>query len=156
MSLPRNILRQGARGAGAVALCTLLLDGGAAWAADTSTMDGWGGDGVDDPVALPSGLEVLFHDIVTTAEGASGLTYRFRFLAPWLAGEVDPRAVTADMGYLCEAYALPRVANIGPQPQQIVISLSDRPVEFGQISPDVVQFFEAYRPDGTTCVWEFF
>ena len=38
---------------------------------------------------------------------------------------------------------------LGPQPSQIVISLADRPVPFGQPDPEATQFFEAFRPEGS-------
>lgn len=99
---------------------------------------------------------MVFLDTITTAAGASGLTYRFRFVAGWIGEEADFDLVSADMAYLCEAYALPRIADIGPQPAQIVISLSEEPTEFGLSAPDVTQFFEAYTPQDGHCVWEFY
>ena len=46
------------------------------------------------------------------------------------------------------------VANMHPQPEQIVISLMDRLVDFGATNPDATQFFEAYRIEDGTCIWE--
>ena len=48
------------------------------------------------------------------------------------------------------------VPNIGPQAQQVIISIADRPVKFGEPDPDAVQVFEAFRPEGKSCVWEGF
>ena len=48
------------------------------------------------------------------------------------------------------------LAEFGPAPEQIVISLSDRAVPFGESAPDVVQFFESYRIENDICVWEMF
>lgn len=118
--------------------------------------DGMGGDGVDTPIPLPSGNDAQLFDVVTTTAGSAGLTYRFRFIAEWIADGADFETVSADMIYLCEAYALPRIAEIGPQPAQVVVSLSDVPVEFGQPSSDAVQYFEAFRPEAGVCVWELF
>jgi len=53
-------------------------------------------------------------------------------------------------------YALPRLSNIGPQPGRVVISLADRPSEFGVYDPAVIQVFEAYRSEVDTCIWEMF
>ncbi|MBS0565647.1 MAG: acetolactate synthase [Proteobacteria bacterium] len=97
--------------------------------------------------------------MVRDTGGPDGLTYRFRFLAPAIAragGTVSADAAEADMQALCESYALPRIATTGPVPQEIVISLSDRPVNFGEPAPDATQYFEAYRPEGKTCVWQGF
>ncbi|MFZ1661024.1 MAG: DUF6497 family protein [Paracoccaceae bacterium] len=61
-----------------------------------------------------------------------------------------------DMTFLCETFALARLPNLGPQAQQVIISIADRPVPFGEPDPDVVQVFEAFRPEGKSCVWEGF
>lgn len=104
--------------------CALVL-----WAAAGSAGaigDGMGGDTVDSPIPVPSGHTVVLQDVVTSAEGSTGLAYRFRFVAPWIADEPDFHLVSKDMEYLCEAYALPRLSNIGPSPSQIVVSFADR------------------------------
>jgi hypothetical protein len=38
----------------------------------------------------------------------------------------------------------------------VVISLADRPLPFGLQDATVTQFFEVYRPDGASCIWEAF
>ena len=84
----------------------------------------------------------------------------FRFVAEGFAGVGDTDAqletVLADLVWLCESYALPRLANTGPIPARVVISLADRPSEFGVFDPDVIQVFEAYRPQEGACIWEMF
>jgi len=108
-------------------------------------------------VELPSGQTVTLVDIVHDAPGAAGRTARFRFLAPQIArdgGSVDAETAFGDMQALCEEYALPRLPATGPVPAQIVITLMDREVAFGQPAPEATQFFEAFRPEGTTCIWE--
>ena len=115
------------------------------------------GDGT--PIEVPSGQAVTLLDVIWNQMGPVGLTMRFRFVAPAIArdsGTVDFESAVADMQALCEGFALPRIAGLGPQPAQIVISLSDRAVPFGESAPDVTQFFEAFSIDGTTCTWEMF
>jgi len=110
-------------------------------------------------IALPSGREVAFHDVIWGESGPAGLTLRFRFLEPGLAqalDEMDYDDLEADMAYLCETYALARIASTGPQPSQVVISISNRPVEFGEADPEAVQVFEAYTPEADGCIWEGF
>ena len=116
---------------------------------DTATPTG-------EPIPVPSGQEVRLLDVIHNEPGPDGLTTRFRFVAPAIAqgGGVDFEAASADMMHLCQTYALPRVTSGGPAPSQIVISLSDVPVEFGSTAPEVTQFFEAYSLDGDTCIWE--
>ncbi len=116
--------------------------------------------GVDAPIPVPSGQVVTLLDVIHNEPGAEGMTVRFRFVAPAIApgGAVPFEAAAADMAHLCQTYALPRVLSGvvggGPAPAQIVISLSDLPVEFGASAPEVTQFFEAYSLDGDTCIWE--
>ena len=110
----------------------------------------------DATIAVPSGQPVRLLDVITDRPGM-GLTYRFRFVAPDIAarnGAMDLEVVQGDMIWLCNTYALPRIATTGPQPNQIVISLSDSPTDFGAAAPDVTQFFEGYSIDGGACVWE--
>lgn len=108
---------------------------------------------------LPSGRTVSFHDVVHGAPGPGGLTVRFRFIEADLRQVIDTTpydALETDMHYLCETFALERISNIGPQPSSVMISISDRPVEFGAQDPDVAQVFEAYRPEDGACIWEGF
>ncbi len=110
-------------------------------------------------ITVPSGMPVTFQDFVWGAPGPEGLTIRFRFVAPDISRAVaqnDFSGLEADMQHLCETYALPRIANTGPQPSQVIISLSDRPVAFGEADPDATQFFEGYRPENGACIWEWF
>lgn len=109
-----------------------------------------------DELVTPSGMAVTWLETVHGAPGPAGLTARFRFLAPAIAGEVDFETAAEDMLWLCETFALPRLSSTGPQPSQVVISLADRDVPFGQTDPEAVQYFEAYRPAGEVCEWEMF
>lgn len=113
----------------------------------------------EDALALPSGRAVTFLDVIQGAPGPGGLTVRFRFLEADLAQVLDatPYAeLEADMHHLCESFALARISNIGPQPSTVMISISDRPVEFGAPDPEATQVFEAYRPQDGACIWEGF
>lgn len=110
-------------------------------------------------IPLPSGREVAFHDVIWGEPGPAGLTVRFRFLEPDLAVVLDQTPydeLEADMAFLCDNYALERIASTGPQPSTIMISISDRPVEFGAPDPEASQVFEAYRAANGACVWEGF
>lgn len=68
----------------------------------------------------------------------------------------DP--IHADLVWLCEQVALPSLPPEGDRfrPALIVISLADRPVEFGEFALDAVQIFEGFTPadDGNSCLWE--
>lgn len=109
-----------------------------------------------DLIPVPSGQAVTLLDVVLNAPGPAGTAARFRFLAPGIGdGTVDFDTAAADMLALCQTYAMPRATGSVPPPQQIIISLSAAPVDFGAPT-EVVQFFEAYRIEGETCIWEVF
>lgn len=106
---------------------------------------------------LPSGLEARLQEVLTDRRAGTGLIYRFRFVAAGLeGGEAAFDRVTADLEWLCTAYALPRLSDIGPRPARVVISVADRPSRFGVHDPDTVEVFEAFRPGDGTCNWEMF
>lgn len=114
----------------------------------------------EELIAVPSGQPVTLQDVVMNQPGPEGLTARFRFLAPEIArqgGSIDFDTASLDMDHLCASYALPRVlTGTGPRPGQIIVSLSDVPVIFGEITPQATQFFEAYAVENGTCIWEQF
>lgn len=113
----------------------------------------------DAPVPVPSGQLVTLQDVIWNEPGPAGLVSRFRFVAPAIArdtGTIGNETALDDMYELCQAYALPRVLGNTPMPVQIIISLSDRPVEFGVPSPEATQFFEAYSIEDEVCIWDAF
>ncbi|WP_236016521.1 DUF6497 family protein [Salipiger abyssi] len=109
------------------------------------------------PVAVPSGMPVAFHDMRMDAPG-EGAIYRFRFVAPEIGGD-SPRPyeeVSGDMDFLCQDVAAGELAGAEPVPARIVISLMAEPVEFGDPSPGIRQYFEAYSLRDGRCIWEAF
>ena len=115
------------------------------------------GDGLE--VTAPSGQVVTLQDVIWNEPGPEGLTMRFRFVAPAIArdgGTVDFETASADMMALCQGFAMPRLPEVGPVPSQVIVSLSDRPVPFGEAAPDATQFFEAYSIVDGQCVWEIY
>lgn len=120
---------------------------------------GSGGVQAADVIVVPSGQTVTLIDVITNIPGPSGLTTRFRFLAPAIArdgGKVDAETAAADMDDLCQTYALTRISNLGPQPAQIIISMADMDVPFGEDHPEATQFFNAYSIEDGKCVWDMF
>lgn len=110
----------------------------------------------EERIVLPSGLQAELQEMLWDRPGG-GLVYRFRFVASEFTGADDAfDTAMADLEFLCNSYALPRVAGTGPQPGRIIISLADRPSEFGQFDPDVTQVFEAYTVENGACIWEMF
>ncbi|MCL7464992.1 DUF6497 family protein [Phaeovulum sp. NW3] len=110
-----------------------------------------------DQIVLPSGQAVAWVETVRDAAGPMGLTLRFRFLAPQIgaAGNISAEEALEDMAYLCDSFVLPRLPDLGPQPAEVVISLSDRALDFGATDPEAVQYFEAFRIADGACELEY-
>ncbi|MEX0350502.1 MAG: DUF6497 family protein [Paracoccaceae bacterium] len=110
----------------------------------------------DARVPVPSGQPVELLDVLLdTNPGA--LWLRFRFMAPAIGeanAQVDYDVASQDMEFLCNKLAVPYVGKHDLDPARIVISLSDRSVEFGQSDPLATQFFETYRLEDARCIWE--
>lgn len=108
---------------------------------------------------LPSGQRVTLQDVIWGDDGPQGRTVRFRFVAPQIApgeGAVGFDAAAADMKVICETFAMSRIVAEEQAPAQVIISLSDRAVPFGEADPEATQFFEAYRLEDGACIWEMF
>ena len=151
--------RKGQGGAGAfIAASTLGLALVGALSAPAFAKDeAWDPDFV---ITVPSGQDIAFLDVIRGEEGAVGTAVRYRFLAPGIArdkGNVVFSQAEEDMAVLCQDYVLPQLhVAPGEMPDQIIIVLSDRKVEFGVADPDATQYFEAYRPEDGACFWEGF
>lgn len=110
-------------------------------------------------IPVPSGQPVALQDVIWNVPGPDGLAVRFRFVAPQIArdsGTVSYEVAAEDILHLCQTYALPRLTEFGPQPTQIIISMSDQPVPFGETVPQATQFFEAFTHQDGICIWEIF
>lgn len=107
---------------------------------------------------VPSGQPVILGEVlIDDTQGATWV--RFRFVAPQIgegAGDVGYATAAGDMDHLCAHLALPYLAKYALEPARVVISLSDRPVPFGASDPQATQYFEAYRPANSACIWEEF
>ena len=105
---------------------------------------------------VPSGQPVTLQEVLLDEVGTQ-TWLRFRFVAPEItrrAGGVDYDTAAGDMAHLCDALALPYIAQYDLTGDVIVISLADRPTEFGTADPDATQFFEAYRVENGRCILE--
>lgn len=110
-------------------------------------------------IALPSGQHVSLIEVLGNVPGNDGLAIRYRFLAPQIArdgGTVDGETAGKDMDWLCNTYALPRLPTNGPQPAEIIISMSDMEVPFGEDHPEATQFFNSYAITNGSCEWEMY
>lgn len=132
-------------------------DQAAAWRAQSDGGRHVPGD--DAPIVLPSGQTVTLIETIWNTPGPQGLVTRFRFLAPDINGQtgaVDFAAAADDIAWLCQNFALDRVVQTGPLPSQVIVSLEDREVPFGEPAPDATQYFEAFRIENGSCIWEIF
>lgn len=114
--------------------------------------------GFADPIPVPSGQSVEFHDVIWE-QGEGKNIYRFRYIAPEIArdgGSVDFAKAEPDLQALCESSAIPALQEQGRVADRIIISLSDIPVEFGKPTPEATQFIDAFSPDNDICIWEGF
>ena len=107
-------------------------------------------------IDVPSGQPIKLQEVLVDDVGGE-VWLRFRFIAPEIArdgGSVNYEAAATDMFELCATLALPYITQYDLEGQIIVVSLADRTTEFGVPDPDATQFFEAFRPQGDTCIWE--
>lgn len=107
-------------------------------------------------VDVPSGQPVELQEVLV--DQVSGETWlRFRFIAPQIArdtGAIDSVQAGPDMAFLCDTVAAPYIAQYELTGDVIVISMSDRRAEFGAADPDMTQYFELFRLNNNTCIWE--
>ncbi|MEL6957607.1 MAG: DUF6497 family protein [Pseudomonadota bacterium] len=104
-------------------------------------------------IDVPSGQPLSFMEYISEAEGK---LVRFRFLTPEIGEGYDYMTVFPDFQHLCDTQVVPVLSANGLKPEQIVLSMSSAEVEFGQDDPEILQFFEVFRPENGACIWEEF
>ena len=103
---------------------------------------------------VPSGQPVDLQEVLIDDLGDE-TWLRFRFVAPQISrDEAMAEANAQDMLHLCEQTALNYITDFELIGDVIVVSLADRHTEFGVADPDATQFFEAFRADEGSCIWE--
>ncbi|MEM9436959.1 MAG: DUF6497 family protein [Pseudomonadota bacterium] len=104
---------------------------------------------------VPSGQPLEFQESFYERRESGSLWARFRFVMPAIGEGVAYAEVAEDFLELCQVYVVPALDG-QDAPDQVIISLADRPTEFGVAAPDVTQYFEAFRLEGSSCIWEGF
>lgn len=104
-------------------------------------------------LSVPSGQPLSFLEFISE-EG--GDLVRFRFLAPQIGAGFDYATVFPDFQALCDQQVMPILSENGIAPRQIVLSMSAQDIPFGKDDPEVLQFFEVFRPESGACIWEEF
>jgi hypothetical protein len=109
-------------------------------------------------VAAPSGLQVSLHEVIFEENPWSGESMVVvRLLAPAIAGPIEnPIALRDDMDWACRTWGLRAAATLTAPPDMVVVEMMAAPVARGVASPETRQFFEQFRLDGPTCIWELF
>jgi hypothetical protein len=64
--------------------------------------------------------------------------------------------VVNDFRAVCDAQVMPVLDANALAPAPIVLSMSAADIPFGEVNPDVLQFFEVFRPENGLCIWEEF
>jgi hypothetical protein len=107
-------------------------------------------------VALPSGMEAALLEGFVEVQPDGVRWGRFRYVMPGLADGVAFERVQQDFAALCDATALPMLQAAGEEVAFVMVSLMDKPLEFGQSDPGTVQFFEMFTIRDGRCIWEDF
>lgn len=102
---------------------------------------------------MPSGQPLSFLEFISEDEAD---LVRFRFLAPEIGAGVDYATAFPDFQFLCDEQVMPVLEANALTPRQIVLSMSAVDIPFGEDNPDVLQFFEIFRPENGICIWEEF
>jgi hypothetical protein len=104
-------------------------------------------------IVVPSGQPVSFIEFIS--EEATN-TVRFRFLTPEIGKSFQYADVAGDFQVVCDEQVVPALEANGLTPAQIVLSMSAVDIPFGEPAPEVLQFFEIFRAENGTCIWEEF
>lgn len=115
-------------------------------------------DAVQKALAAPSGVPMELYEVLIDEVGAETWV-RFRFLAPAIArsgGSANFEDVETDFEFLCQDVALPYLRDYGITADVVVVTLLDRPVEFGTADEEATQYIDAFRVAGGLCEWEGF
>lgn len=119
-------------------------------------LSGLGGAAMADPIAVPSGQSIEFKQVIW-AEEAETPNAIFRFVAPEITRDgtgIEYDTAADDILFLCETFALPRVLEVqGTRDVELVISLSQQDLAYGEINPDIPQFFENFVVHDAVCDW---
>ena len=116
----------------------------------------WAAPAAAQQIAVPSGLEFTLHDVILEADVRVA---RFRFIVPSIAvtaGHKEFADVIDDLQYVCDSVIVPALHGNGWDSGDVVVSVSDRPVDFGVYDPEVIQFFQPFRMEADACIWEDF
>lgn len=111
--------------------------------------------GQEESPTVPSGFALTLQEVLEEPQPDGKLWIRLRYVAPALTRDAFAD-VEGDFEALCLSQAVPYVPVSGDVADEAVISIASEPVEFGTNAPNTVQFFESFRLQDGTCIWEAF
>ncbi len=107
-------------------------------------------------VPVPSGVAMTLYDVRLEEDPAIA---RFRFVSPAIDPAGEGRTfgdLVDDLEYICAAVVVPSLAANDWAGQEVVISVSSQETEFGVFDDSITQFFQPYKIEDGTCLWEDF
>ncbi|MFU8864777.1 MAG: DUF6497 family protein [Rhodobacterales bacterium] len=105
-------------------------------------------------LALPSGMEAELMEGFVEVQPDGERWARFRYVMPALSNGAGYDSVQQDFAVLCDEAALPMLDAAAEEVSLVVVSLMDKPLEFGQSDPETIQFFEVFIIREDRCIWE--
>jgi hypothetical protein len=107
----------------------------------------------------PSGIDATLYETIYEPQGVTAATakiMRLRYLAPEITDRVvfGFDAIEADFAWFCARDGLQNARDAAPMVEQIIVSVASEIVGFGETAPNVVQYFDAFRVQDATCIWE--
>lgn len=81
------------------------------------------------------------------------LQARYRFVWPNLKSDTSYEIVAPGLMALCNDRIVPELGNQIDELWQIVVSVSEKPIEIGDMDPEVAQVFEAFVVVDGSCSW---
>lgn len=105
---------------------------------------------------LPSGMEAELLEGFVEIQPDGARWARFRYVMPALADGAGYDSVQQDFAVLCDEAALPMLDAAAEEVSVVVVSLMDKPLEFGQSDRETIQFFEVFTIRDDRCIWEDF
>lgn len=107
----------------------------------------------------PSGLDWALQEVIfepaDAAPDARDMV-RLRYLSDPLSDTTafSYEQIEADFMHYCQGDGLAQMRQSAPNATQIIISVASGKLAFGETAPEIVQYFEAFRPEGDVCIWD--
>lgn len=113
------------------------------------------GDLEESPV-VPSGNQLTLQEVIFETRQDNSRVARYRYVMPAIAQGIAFKDVESDFAVLCDGFIVKALREKSKTVDQVIVSLSDRETEFGVTSAQAIQYFEAFRLENDTCIWEAF